>query len=496
MTAREVELDRLFALEKDAIASNDQIAVAAIRLQLERLVDDEQEPQTSTRLKAARAPAAPPTPRLEWLGAKELSALAREFVARLKDGREAPVPTGHAQLDEQLDGGFWPGLHIFCGGTGAMKTQLALSTAINAARAGTPVAVIALEQRRAAWAARVQAELTELSWSSVLSDRANTSELARYDATEWPELLSLIPGRPYRFPIEGAAAVTAELRRRHPTGQLLVIADYVQLIGDIGANDETRARVMRAAVAAQEAAHEHNAAVLLLSSVARENYAKLADLPCKPSMLATRDTPLGPVRELKSAHAWIGLGKESGEIEFSAESVTVVAKGQHAEIPGASVVVAATAKRRFGDPSWCAFRAERGRLYAAPDYRLRTDADGVDAAEAGVNRDAILAACDRAIMDALAEHPAGLSKNGVRESAKGQRKEMIDGRLAYLEEIAGSVRSAKRTGPGGGRIYKLADPEYRKRYEQEKEAKAAQAAPTIAPEQTGLEWLENGGDES
>lgn len=465
--------------------------------------DDQDEPSRILQLVPSpskqageQAPGKPQAKRRwEMLGAAELVQLSREFLDRLEDGREAPIPTGHAQLDDQLDGGLWPGLHVWCGPTGSLKTQMALTSAINAARAGTPVVVIALEQRRGAWATRVQAELSGTSWSRAIRNQMSAEEKSKCLATEWPASLSLVPGEPYAFPIDCVVEIAAEMRKRHPTGQALIVVDYCQLQGDINLSDETRQRVMRAALAAQRAAHKYDLSILLLSSVAREHYAKLADLPCKPSMLVTRDTERGPVRELKSAHALIGLGKEAGELEFSAESVTIIAKGQHADIPGAAVVVAATAKRRCGDPSWCAFRAERGRLYAAPDYRLRAGADGVDAAEAGVNREARLAACDKLILDALAEHPGGLSKNGVRGEVKGYSNDTIDQRLAVLDEIEGKVRIIKRLGRGGGSTYQLVDPEYRKQHEAAKAAlpKAghAHAASGSAAEQAELAWIDD-----
>jgi replicative DNA helicase len=76
---------------------------------------------------------------------------------------------------------------------------------------------------------------------------------------------------------------------------------------------------------ARTIARDLGAAVLVLSSTARANYAELVNDPTKdPGDL-------------------VGLGKESGEIEYAADGVVVLARGDK---PGARVLV--VSKNRHG----------------------------------------------------------------------------------------------------------------------------------------------------
>src|SRR5262245_32082547 len=84
--------------------------------------------------------AAPPASSLPTLrSAVDLIASTSSLIARISSGAEAPVPTGFGQLDAQLDGGLWPGVHVLVGGTGGGKTQLAMQSALSVATAGIPV---------------------------------------------------------------------------------------------------------------------------------------------------------------------------------------------------------------------------------------------------------------------------------------------------------------------------------------------------------------------
>lgn len=93
--------------------------------------------------------------------------------------------------------------------------------------------------------------------------------------------------------------------------------------GDTARREELRRQLGRAAYALRAIARDCNAVVVVLSSVARASERELL----APWGLAWPDFCGISLREL------IGLGKESGEIEFGADSVTVLAETEPDEAP-------------------------------------------------------------------------------------------------------------------------------------------------------------------
>jgi hypothetical protein len=93
--------------------------------------------------------------------------------------------------------------------------------------------------------------------------------------------------------------------------------------------------------------------VLLISSVSRDKYASLGGKALKELGLTVT---LGHDRTVVERHIagadqLVGLGKESGEIEYAADSVTVALslprEGNERK------VIFATAKQRAGQSGWC-----------------------------------------------------------------------------------------------------------------------------------------------
>jgi len=106
---------------------------------------------------------------------------------------------------------------------------------------------------------------------------------------------------------------------------------------------------MRAAYAAREAARRHDAAVLLLSSTARQNYGQLSK--------RDGDEPVWQ----RPAYEFVGMGKESGEVEYGADNVLVMVRGDDLGPEGTEMHIGA-AKVRAG-------QVQQGRRMAA--IRLR-----------------------------------------------------------------------------------------------------------------------------
>ena len=96
---------------------------------------------------------------------------------------------------------------------------------------------------------------------------------------------------------------------------LLVILDFLQIIGtEKGQRQELRERIGQAAYVGRGVARTHNAAVLLASSTSRENYLALTGRNAGPEKgVVENDRETRPGR----ADRFVGLGKESGEIEFA-----------------------------------------------------------------------------------------------------------------------------------------------------------------------------------
>jgi hypothetical protein len=316
------------------------------------------------------------------ISVRDLVDVHRARLASITSGSEAPVPTGFPQLDEQLDGGLWPGLTMLVGSTGSSKTQLAMQTALHAAQQGIPVAYVLFEMDAADGMHRLMGELADVQWSGLQRGHATVDELARVEARygQLPSCLCLEAAEPYRWPSERVFDVAAGLRALSPTGPALTIIDYTQLSGDI--SEDTRQRVMRVALDLQTAAKRHRIAALAVSSTGRPGYAILADIVARAG-IGDEPTPSGRRRTVNKAHEVIGLGKECGELEYSADYVTVLGSGGESESAG-RLIIAATVKRRTGPPSWCALRQDNGRLRSAPDIE---GADDLPTAHAADNLD-------------------------------------------------------------------------------------------------------------
>lgn len=242
---------------------------------------------------------------------------------RRASGEERALSSPWPRLDKVLGGGFWPGLYTLVGGTGAGKTQFAVQTAVQAAQSGATVLYVALELSRRDIAARVLGVLTGARWSALL--RGALSEIEISNAVMRAErLLRSLPfytecALPYGYGVETFTARAWTLR------PALVVLDYLQLCGRPG--EELRVSIGRTAYAARAIARDLGAVVLALSSTARENYSKLI------------------FSEETSPADFVGLGKESGEVEYASDGVLVLARGTK---PDSIVRRLVVAKNRSG----------------------------------------------------------------------------------------------------------------------------------------------------
>lgn len=263
---------------------------------------------------------------------------------RRSEGKEKAVPVPWSEVTAALGGeGLWPGSHVLVGGTGTGKSQWALQLALHAAQKGCPVLYIGLELRRLDLIARLAA-LVEgprgPHWSKLYRGTAdNTAEVLTRASSALRELpIRLEFGGAYGWHYDNLKTRVAALVKEHESlvrddkGNAirppLVVLDFLQLVAspNDGRREDTRERIQKTAYAARMVAEEYGAAVLMVSGTARDNYAALTVRgkvnPSPGNVGLTRNGLKYGAADL------VGMGKESGEIEYSADSVLVLAKEQ------------------------------------------------------------------------------------------------------------------------------------------------------------------------
>jgi replicative DNA helicase len=141
----------------------------------------------------------------------------------------------------------------------------------------------------------------------------------------------------------------AGFRATHPDAPTpLVIVDYLQLGGaEPTARPDPRQRVSELAYILGDAANEHNVAVLAISSVARHWEEHLRPDP-EAHQTALKNNGKSALGQGDPSR-FIGIGKESGEVEYSAQTALAMAQvpeGSH------TVTYLGIAKNRSGPTGW------------------------------------------------------------------------------------------------------------------------------------------------
>lgn len=272
------------------------------------------------------------------VGAFLAPALAR-MRARALD-QERPIALPWPSMNEALAGGIWPGLHVLVGNTGTGKSQWALQAALQAARNDIPVLYVGLELGKVDLVARLVGLLTHRKWSRLFlgRDSAGKPSAAELDEVETrhAEDLAALGQIPFHLDVcppmgwsyDELYRKARAMRDAYPeqpddqgqpkagTRPFLVVLDFLQLVASpVGAHEDLRERIGRAAYAGRAVARDLDAAVLLVSSTSRENYATLEGSAGRDKdKVEPGKTP---------AYRLVGLGKESGEVEYAADSVLV-----------------------------------------------------------------------------------------------------------------------------------------------------------------------------
>lgn len=297
------------------------------------------------------------------------SAFAR--MKRRSAALETPVPLPWDGVARALGGGMWPGLYVVVGNTGSGKTQFTLGAAIHAAQQGIPVLYIALEGSGFDLVARTAGLLLEGQWSDLWLGKATVARIEEAEVRCREKLagcpLYVEVGSPYGWhyrTLKKRAEGILDAHRstlRNDDGQavkpMLIVLDYLQLVGGEG---DLRNRVGKAAYAAYEVAKSLNAVVMVISSTAREHYKILS---------GARQTSSGKQPELGDGDPsrLIGLGKESGEIEYGADGVLVLCQDKEKTTTQNWLAIA---KRRAGRVKWIPMRFDGGQY---KERSLRND---------------------------------------------------------------------------------------------------------------------------
>jgi hypothetical protein len=139
-----------------------------------------------------------------------------------------------------------------------------------------------------------------------------------------------------------------------------MIVDFLQIIGDepqipgFSQRLDLRERIGRAAYVARQVARDSNVAVILVSSTSRGNYDAAGELAANAKL----DVDAYGRSFISRPDVLIGQGKESGEIEYAADTVSSLIKGPEVTtVDGKErVVILATAKNRYRGTGWTPLR--------------------------------------------------------------------------------------------------------------------------------------------
>jgi len=281
------------------------------------------------------------------------------FMARRENGARIPFPSDWEMLRKTYRGGFLPGLHILVGTTGSGKTQMALQMALAAARGGHSVGILALEADAdyADLVARMSSLYTLEPWSDIYTGRRESGDMLSPDELKAVkaaamEELPILPIFPLRMNPEAVEAASISQLACSFREQLagdkerpaLLVLDYLQRVKG-RAGDDVRATIGNLSGTLRKLATEQNLAILALSSTARDKYAALTFDNGKPL-----------------AESLVGSGKESGEIEYDADSVLVLAKEGNKASGQRNLV--AVAKQRAGRGGWVEDMSFNGHRWA------------------------------------------------------------------------------------------------------------------------------------
>ncbi len=266
-----------------------------------------------------------------------------DLLARRRDGEERAIQSPWPSLTDALGGGLLPGLHVLVANTGVGKTMFALQYALHASARSVPAFVVALELDKREVTTRLAGLQSGRSWAGIWRGKEDVEPACIQELERLP--FHVVEGTPHGWAYTGVRDIAEAARRQYPTGPCLIAVDFLQVVGSPPERrEDARQRVQAATYAIRAAARDFGVAVLVLSSAGRQHYSALAGVAEGPKGKPSQ------VWDNRPEHL-VGLGKESGEIEYSADTVFVLC--QEAErSPASRLIHLAIAKQRTGLPTW------------------------------------------------------------------------------------------------------------------------------------------------
>lgn len=214
-----------------------------------------------------------------------------DFIADIeKRHNKDCVSTGFENLDEILDGGFYPGLYIIGAISSLGKTTFALQVADNAAKKGQDVLVFSLEMGKQELIAKSISRLSFQKckcWGSDLDFATTTRNLMNGKSLNSKERVDFLnecikgysdyAGRIFYhigigdIGVEKIKSVIA--RHIRITGRKpLVIIDYLQIIAPFDMRATDKQNTDKAVVELKRASRDYDVPIFAISSFNRENY--------------------------------------------------------------------------------------------------------------------------------------------------------------------------------------------------------------------------------
>lgn len=214
-----------------------------------------------------------------------------EFIADIERRKNKDcVSTGFENLDEILDGGFYPGLYIIGAISSLGKTTFALQVADNAAKKGQDVLVFSLEMGKQELIAKSISRLSFQkckNWGSDLDFATTTRNLMNGKSLNSKERMDFLnecikgysdyAGRIFYhigigdIGVEKIKSVIA--RHIRITGRKpLVIIDYLQIIAPFDMRATDKQNTDKAVVELKRASRDYDVPIFAISSFNRENY--------------------------------------------------------------------------------------------------------------------------------------------------------------------------------------------------------------------------------
>jgi len=242
-------------------------------------------------------------------------------------------------------GAWWPGVHILVATPKAGKTQFVLQEAVGAADREVMVAYLSLELGQLEVEARVLGILEKKPFTDLLQSPVEEIEALQVKHKEVLSRFRVFGGAGHRLTPESIEESAASLAAMANGQSCFMVVDYLQKMGGQG---DIRERISAAADYLHTFGERYNVPILAVSTVGRAGYDA-----CNLTE-ETKDKYLSP-------DYYIGLGKESGDIEYSAQTVMAIVhtRDNAGHIDSSKIALAAS---RRSDSKWIeGLKFERGQ---------------------------------------------------------------------------------------------------------------------------------------